>query len=98
MIVPVTDHRRADQCCARAFFGFVPPLPHEASPLNAFRLCTILLLGAGILAGPASAAPRPPDGDLTFACNFLGDCPRKTAPGGPDRDVRPFEGSLGRPC
>ncbi|GJE60378.1 hypothetical protein MPOCJGCO_2489 [Methylobacterium trifolii] len=66
--------------------------------MNAFRLCTILLLGAGILAGPASAAPRPPDGDLTFACNFLGDCPRKTAPGGPDRDVRPFEGSLGRPC
>ena len=46
----------------------------------------------------AEADPRPVDGDFTFACVYLGDCPPRTVPGGPDRDVRPFEGTLGRPC
>ncbi|MFC6027327.1 MULTISPECIES: hypothetical protein [Methylobacterium] len=49
-------------------------------------------------AGQAYASPRPPDGNLDFPCNFLGACPPRVQPGGPDRDARPFTGSLGRPC
>jgi hypothetical protein len=66
--------------------------------LSPARLCTILLTLAITGSGQAYADPRPPDGDLDFLCNFLGDCPTRAAPGGPDRDVRPFVGSLGRPC
>ena len=62
------------------------------------RLCTILLALAITASGQAYAEPQPPDGNLDFLCNFLGDCPNRSAPGGPDRDVRPFVGSLGRPC
>ncbi|WP_092045895.1 hypothetical protein [Methylobacterium pseudosasicola] len=49
-------------------------------------------------AGQAYASPRPPDGNLGFPCNFLGACPERVQPGGPDRDARPFSSSLGRPC
>ncbi|KAA0109426.1 hypothetical protein CIW48_31405 [Methylobacterium sp. P1-11] len=66
--------------------------------MNPARLCTILLTLAITGTSQAYAAPRPLDGNLDFLCNFLGDCPARTAPGGPDRDIRPFSGNLGRPC
>ena len=66
--------------------------------MNPARLCTILLMLAITGNGQAYAAARPLDGNLDFACNFLGKCPARVAPGGPDRDVRPFNGTLGRPC
>ena len=70
--------------------------------MSAVRLCTILLpalvLFCGPLRGQAHADPRPVDGNLTFPCAFLGDCPNRKIPGGPDRAVHPFEGSIGRPC
>jgi hypothetical protein len=66
--------------------------------VNPARLCTILLALAMTVGGPAHADPRPLDGNLDFPCNFLGACPKRVVPGGPDRDVRPFSGSLGRPC
>ena len=62
------------------------------------RLRLFLLVIAMTCAGQAFADPRPPDGNLDFACNFLGDCPARTVPGARDRDVRPFVGGLGRPC
>lgn len=55
------------------------------------------LLAIGF-SGQAQAQPHPPDDVFTFACNVLGDCPRRTVPGPADRDVRPFDGTLGRPC
>ena len=62
------------------------------------RLCKILLISIIPYCSQALADPRVPDGNLDFACNFLGICPVRTVPGGPDRDVRPFVDSLGRPC
>ena len=62
------------------------------------RLCTIMLISLFATGGRALADPRMLDGNLDFPCNFLGDCPVRTVPGGPDRDVRPFTRSLGRPC
>ncbi|WP_375465064.1 hypothetical protein [uncultured Methylobacterium sp.] len=61
-------------------------------------LSALSFLLAVILGGQAHAEPRPPDRTLTFACNVLGDCPPRTVPGQADRDVRPFDGTLGRPC
>ncbi|WP_284211854.1 hypothetical protein [Methylobacterium brachythecii] len=31
-------------------------------------------------------------------CDPQVDCPGRRPPGAPDRDARPFEGTLGRPC
>ncbi|GEP12680.1 hypothetical protein MGN01_45250 [Methylobacterium gnaphalii] len=31
-------------------------------------------------------------------CDPRTDCPGRRPPGAPDRDARPFEGTLGRPC
>lgn len=62
------------------------------------RLCLILTGIAITSGGQAFADPRPPDANLDVLCNVLGDCPARTVPGAPDRDVRPFAGSLGRPC
>jgi len=58
----------------------------------------MLLISAAPYCSQALADPRPVDGNLDFPCNFLGLCPDRIVPGGPDRDVRPFTTSLGRPC
>ena len=47
---------------------------------------------AKLLPAKLTPSPRPPDGNLDFLCNFLGDCPPRVQPGGPDRDARPFDG------
>lgn len=47
--------------------------------------------------GAADAAERDP-AHFTFACGFEETCRPRAAPGPADRQVRPFEGSLGRPC
>jgi hypothetical protein len=62
------------------------------------RLCRILLPALPLFCGEAYADPRPIDENLTFPCAFLGDCPVRKVPGGPDRAVQPFAGSIGRPC
>ncbi|TXN19680.1 hypothetical protein [Methylobacterium sp. WL9] len=31
-------------------------------------------------------------------CDWPTACPGRRPPGAPDRDARPFEGTLGRPC
>lgn len=70
--------------------------------MKVVRSCGITLSAALLwgqaFAGEALAAPGPVDGNLTFACGFLGACPPRAVPGGPDREVHPFRGSLGRPC
>ncbi|WP_245516721.1 hypothetical protein [Methylobacterium segetis] len=63
-----------------------------------------ILLRACISASALLAAATPGSAvesrssEITFACDFLGRCPIQASPGAPDRDVQPFEGSLGRPC
>lgn len=71
---------------------------HMRNPLLDALLSGFLSLLLIILSSRAEAEPRPVDGTFTFACAFLGDCPLRTVPGAPDRDVRPFENALGRPC
>ena len=61
-------------------------------------LSGFLSILALVFSARAEAEPRPVDDVFTFACAFLGDCPVRAVPGAPDRDVRPFEGTLGRPC
>ncbi|GEP07640.1 hypothetical protein [Methylobacterium oxalidis] len=57
------------------------------------------LAAAALLAGAGTAASvESRSSEITFACDFLGRCPVQASPGAPDRDVQPFEGSLGRPC
>lgn len=66
--------------------------PLRAGLLSVFAVLAIAL-PAG-LAGAADAGPAP----FTFACGFRETCPPQAGPGPADRQVRPFEGSLGRPC
>ena len=68
------------------------------SGLLRFVLSGFLALAAFVFSVRADAEPRPFDDVFTFACAALGDCPVRTVPGAPDRDVRPFEGAPGRPC
>jgi len=78
-------------------------------PLSAGRLLAIALVAASV--GPAQGAPfptaepEPPVPSLfphAVADAVTSSCahrPCRVRPPGPaDRDVRPFEGSLGRPC
>lgn len=39
-----------------------------------------------------------PAADTRFSCRSDRECPGRRPPGAPDRDARPFEGTLGRPC
>ena len=36
--------------------------------------------------------------ERVVGCDSRIDCPGRRPPGPPDRDARPFEGTLGRPC
>lgn len=75
-------------------------------PLSAFlSLAWIgLFLSAQAEMGPpfstVADGPRPsaPVAGFTFSCDRRGGCERPPLPGPPDRDVHPFEGTLGRPC
>ncbi|MGU3541138.1 hypothetical protein [Methylobacterium sp. A54F] len=66
------------------------PIPALAAALT--------LLAASLLGGPARAAPGDPVILFTIPCDRVLGCIPQATPGAPDRDVRPFEGSLGRPC
>lgn len=66
-------------------------------------LATGLALVCGLPAGGARAAETAPRGTVdrtpfTSACPGRHPCRRQAGPGPSDRDVHPFEGSLGRPC
>ncbi len=80
------------------FFPLTCRRRHMRPTLLGPVLSGFLALLAIVFNGRAEASPRPVDGTFTFACAYLGDCPLRTVPGAPDRDVRPFEGVLGRPC
>ncbi|WP_236960176.1 hypothetical protein [Methylobacterium durans] len=64
------------------------------------RSILVACLGAAglILLAASAEAVESRSSEITFACDFLGRCPLQASPGAPDRDVQPFEGSLGRPC
>ncbi|WP_191970301.1 hypothetical protein [Methylobacterium planeticum] len=62
------------------------------------HLTASLALYASMHAGEACAASRPYPTNLTVVCAFDPVCVEQPGAGGLDRDVRPFEGSLGRPC
>ncbi|MCJ2084151.1 hypothetical protein [Methylobacterium sp. J-090] len=58
--------------------------------------CVCSAGGAGAAqTGHAKAVDRT---DFTSACSHSQPCRRQAGPGPADRDVHPFEGSLGRPC
>lgn len=57
-----------------------------------------LALYGSIIGQEARAESRPYPTNITVACAFDPVCIDQAGPGGLDRDVRPFEGSLGRPC
>ncbi|MET3695611.1 hypothetical protein [Methylobacterium goesingense] len=64
---------------------------------------TLVLLSASASAAGASADPslvrrHAPVAPFTFPCGTPGACGVQAGPGPADRDVRPFEGTLGRPC
>lgn len=52
--------------------------------------------GADVMAG--NRPDRPEATPFTFACGGAEPCRPQAGPGPADRQVRPFEGSLGRPC
>ena len=62
------------------------PAPVRMLPL---MLCMAVLIAADTA---AAAAGR------SRICDLLTECPGRRPPGAPDRDARPFEGTLGRPC
>ena len=64
--------------------------PALRTPLLA--CATLLAIGAG----PAGAADAGAAGVRARPC--AGNVRCRRPPGPPDRDVRPFEGTLGRPC
>ncbi|WP_238180469.1 hypothetical protein [Methylobacterium haplocladii] len=49
---------------------------------------------AALIALDARAA----DAVRSRSCDPQTECPGRRPPGAPDRDARPFEGTLGRPC
>lgn len=53
---------------------------------------------AGGGADPSLVRRHAPVEPFTFPCETPGTCGVQASPGPPDRDVRPFEGTLGRPC
>lgn len=62
-----------------------------------------LAFAGGLPAGGADAAETGSAGAaarsrITSACANGQSCRRQAGPGPADRDVHPFEGSLGRPC
>lgn len=67
----------------------------------------VLALAATVAAEPVFSLPadqsepeetlRLPTGDVSFGCSLLPGCPPH-GNGRPDRQVQPFEGTLGRPC
>lgn len=77
-------------------------------------VCALLLalLPAGVTLCPGTAAAAPPAGsefrdgtlvlppslEFTFPCDRLDGCRNPGASQQPDRQVRPFDGTLGRPC
>ena len=80
-------------------------LQHEAVMFRPhLRTCLAACLAAclaltGLMLGPeARAESRPYPTNTTVACVLGPVCIDQAGPGGLDRDVRPFEGSLGRPC
>jgi hypothetical protein len=53
---------------------------------------------AGASADPTLVRRHAPVAPFTFPCGTPGTCGVQAGPGPADRDVRPFEGTLGRPC
>ncbi|WP_246733495.1 hypothetical protein [Methylobacterium sp. BTF04] len=51
-------------------------------------------LGLAVALHIGTVAAKP----ITFACEGVEPCVPKAAPGPADRQVHPFEGTLGRPC
>lgn len=68
-----------------ALLTFPPTVADAASPTG---LTMRRIVGSHTIA----AAER------VVGCDPHIDCPGRRPPGPPDRDVRPFEGTLGRPC
>ena len=52
----------------------------------------------GRAADPSLVRRHAPVEPFTFPCETPGGCGVQAGPGPADRDVRPFEGTLGRPC
>ncbi|WP_336491576.1 hypothetical protein [Methylobacterium nigriterrae] len=79
------------------FLDFLPLMRREALMFRRHLLCCLAvcatMLGSGAAAEPLLRLP-----DFTMACRPGPGCRAQASPGAPDRDVRPFEGSLGRPC
>ncbi|WP_430913699.1 hypothetical protein [Methylobacterium sp. sgz302541] len=61
------------------------------------RRC-FLVLASALICGETQAAPLFDPGTITIPCEFSHDCRPRTIPGPPDRQVAPFQGTLGRPC
>lgn len=53
---------------------------------------------AGRTADPSLVRRHAPVEPFTFPCGTPGTCGVQAGPGPADRDVRPSEGTLGRPC
>lgn len=81
---------------------------HTVSPIYATLIFLLALSAMTASAsdshaafGYASRLPEAP-GALLLARSLdhcgRDDCPGRRPPGAPDRDARPFEGTLGRPC
>lgn len=68
------------------------PVPIHASSGPMLALALVLICSG------AQAAPLFDLGTITIPCEFSHDCRPRTIPGPPDRQVTPFEGTLGRPC
>ena len=69
-----------------------------AGPVLILILLSSSALAAGTAADPSLVRRHAPVEPFTFPCETPGTCGVQASPGAPDRDVRPFEGSLGRPC
>ena len=78
----------------RKAFAFMPVFAVLApvSPYGASAAHLPVAHGIGV-SGAVSPAGR-----RGIICDPDVDCPGRRPPGDPDRDARPFEGTLGRPC
>ncbi|MGU3363030.1 hypothetical protein ACLBWX_22165 [Methylobacterium sp. M6A4_1b] len=76
----------------------MPIIRFLAGPALILSLLGSSALAAGAAADPSLVRRHAPAQPFMVPCDAPGTCGVQASPGAADRDVRPFEGTLGRPC